>query len=335
MSKFVIIGSGALGSAFANILIDAGQTDLCVYGIDETELADLRQGYNQKYFGSEIKFHPIKTSNNLAAILKDAAYVVLAIPSVVIEQILATIKKEINQPIVIINGCKGFYPNSEISIHTGIEKQIQAHPLIRGCVSIVGPSFAREMIVKALTTICAVSHDLSLATEVQKIFYTPYFKLYTQTDVVGAEVGGIYKNILAIGAGMLTRLGYQINTLAAFLTRGLHEMQTFNQFMGGEFATIYGLTGLGDLILSATDKKSRNFSFGFDYANNKEIMLQYKVGQTTLEGLFALQVVEKLRQKHQLYLPIAEAIYQILFHGQAIEAEILKLWSRDLRAEKA
>ena len=102
-------------------------------------------------------------------------------------------------------------------------------------------------------------------------------------------------------------------------------MQTFNQFMGGEFATIYGLTGLGDLILSATDKKSRNFSFGFDYANNKEIMLQYKVGQTTLEGLFALQVVEKLRQKHQLYLPIAEAIYQILFHGQAIEAEILKL----------
>ena len=334
MSKFVIIGSGALGSAFANLLIDAGHKNVCVFGVDQNELADLNQGQNQKYFGPDIKFNALATSNNLQVALQDASYIVLAIPSLVLEQVLDQINQFLKTEALIVNGCKGFYPQSQVSIHTGIENKTKNNPLIRGCVSIVGPSFAKEIITRSLTSICAVSNDLNLAQEVQKLFYTPYFKLYSQTDVIGAEVGGIYKNILAIGAGMLTQMGYKINTLAAFLTRGLNEMQTFNKFMGGKFETIYGLTGLGDLILTATDHNSRNFSFGFDFAKDPQILKEYQKQNKTLEGLYALEIVEAIRKQNQLYLPILAALYEIIHECKTIETEIIKLWSNELKQEK-
>ena len=334
MSKFVVIGSGALGSAFANLIVDAGHKNVCVFGVDQKELADLNQGQNPKYFGNEIKFNSLSTTTDMQVALDDADYVILAIPSLVLEDVLNQINQLVKKPFLIVNGCKGFYPNTQFSIHNGIENKLKENQWFRGCVSIVGPSFAREIISKSLTTICAVSHDLNLAKEVQKLFYTSYFKLYTQTDVIGAEVGGIYKNILAIGAGMLTGLGYKINTLAAFLTRGLNEMQTFNKFMGGKFETIYGLTGLGDLILTATDHNSRNFSFGFDFSQNPEIFKQYQKENKTLEGLYALSVVEKIRLENNLYLPILEALYEVIHKDKSIEVEIIKLWSNDLKQEK-
>ncbi len=328
MKKITIIGSGALGTAIANMLLDANpKNDVLIYGIDEKELSDLSDGKNTKYF-KDIQLHKFNTTNDLSKAIKHGEYFVLALPSIAIDSIMTSLVKELDHKALIINGCKGFYPKTENPLHDGLVKKSAKNKNIRGVVSILGPSFAIEMVKKALTSIAAVGKNKSQVEEVQKLIKTDYFKLYRQTDVVGAEIGGIYKNILAIGAGMLTAKGFKINTLASYLTRGMKEMSTLNKFMGGKTQTIYGLTGLGDLILTATDTNSRNYTFGFNYANGDK-----DTKNVTLEGLTALEVVEKIRKKNNLYLPIQNALYNVIYKNSTLEKEIKKLWNSDLKSE--
>lgn len=329
MSKITVIGSGALGSALGNVLIDSSKlNEVLIYGIDQNELNDLEKGINTKYFG-DAKFNSFKTTSNLNEALKKCDYVVLAIPSIVIDKIIDQIINIVDHPILIINGCKGFYPNTEKPLHSGICEKTKSCKNIKGVVSILGPSFAIEIINKALTSISAIGHDEDQIKEVQSLLNTSYFKLYGQSDVIGAEVGGIYKNILAIGAGMMNALGFTINTIASYLTRGMSEMSRFNKFMGGKDKTIYGLTGLGDLILTATDLKSRNFTYGYNFAK-KNISDSSKI---TLEGLTALNIVEKIRIKNNLYLPIAAALYNVIHNNSSFEIEIKRLWESELKGE--
>lgn len=329
--KITIIGSGALGTAFANLLIDSGQKNVWVYGIDEQELNELKLGKNTKYFPN-ISLNKMNTTNDASLAIKDASYIVIAIPSIAIDDVISKIEKEISSNVLIINGSKGFYPNTELSIYTGIKQKLMKNKFFRGCVTISGPSFALEIVEKSLTTICSISDNFEFASEVQQIFHTSYFKLYTQTDTIGAEVGGIYKNILAIGSGIITQLGYKTNTIAAFLTRGMNEMSVFNDFMGGKLETIYGLTGLGDLILTATDENSRNFTFGKEFVKNPNIFI--KDQKITLEGVFALKIVETIRKRNNLYLPIVESLYNIIYNKKNIQEQIDILWNKDLKQER-
>lgn len=323
MKNITIIGSGALGSAFANVLFDANpKNNILIYGIDEKELQDIEKGRNTKYF-NDIVFNKFKTSNDLNFSLKAADYIVLALPSIAIDSVIKSIEQNVEKEVLIINGCKGFYPNTELPLHEGILDKIKSNKKIRGLVSISGPSFAIEIIKKSLTSVAAIGYDKNQTIEVQKLFNNSYFKLYIQNDVIGSEVGGIYKNILAIGSGILNQLGYKINTLASYLTRGTKEMATFNKFMGGKEKTIYGLTGLGDLILTATDTNSRNFQFGMSFIK-KEINKN-----ATVEGLTALKIVEKIRSENNLNLPICLALYNIIYNNSNVELEIQKLWNNN------
>lgn len=328
MKKIAVIGSGALGTALANVLIDSNpNNDVIIYGIDKNELDDLKNGENSKYF-DDIKFNKINTTDNLDKIINKVNYIVLAVPSIAIDSIMDEIVLKNKNELLIINGCKGFYPNKEIPLHEGLTKKIKKNKNIRGVVSISGPSFAIEIIKKALTSIAAVGYDKSQLKEVQEMFKTNYFKLYRQTDVTGAEIGGIYKNILALGAGMLNELGFKINTLASYLTRGMKELATFNKAMGGKSKTIYGLTGLGDLILTATDKNSRNYTFGKNFVKGIK-----ETKNITLEGLTALKIVEKIRKKKNLYLPIQQALYNVIYGESCFDVEIKKLWTSELKDE--
>ncbi|MBR4025561.1 MAG: NAD(P)H-dependent glycerol-3-phosphate dehydrogenase [Mycoplasmataceae bacterium] len=323
MKNITIIGSGALGSAFANVLFDANpKNNILIYGIDEKELQDIEKGRNTKYF-NDIVFNKFKTSNDLNFSLKAADYIVLALPSIAIDSVIKSIEQNIEKEVLIINGCKGFYPNTELPLHEGILDKIKSNKKIRGLVSISGPSFAIEIIKKSLTSVVAIGYDKNQIAEVQKLFNNSYFKLYIQSDVIGSEVGGIYKNILAIGSGILNQLGYKINTLASYLTRGVKEMTIFNKFMGGKEKTIYGLAGLGDLILTATDINSRNFQFGINFIK-KEIDKN-----ATVEGLTALKIVEKIRIENNLNLPICSTLYNIIYKNSDAEEEIKKLWNND------
>ncbi|MGL5617606.1 MAG: NAD(P)H-dependent glycerol-3-phosphate dehydrogenase [Metamycoplasmataceae bacterium] len=329
-SKIAIIGSGALGTAFSNILQDSNFKNLIIYGIDEQELSELRVGKNTKYFKNKEIIHPVKTTNNLKEALDGARYIALALPSMVIPDILQETIENINSEVLIINGSKGFYPETDFGIHKGIEEKIKDISNIRGVVSILGPSYAEEMVKKGFTTVASVSNSLELCEEVQQIFSNSYFKIYTQTDVVGAEAGGIYKNILAIASGMLTEYGFKINTTAAFITRGVHELSIFNKYLGGKPETIMGLTGLGDLILTSMSDLSRNYTFGRLFVRDKEKALSSSI---TLEGINAIKIVEKIRIRENLDLPIVECLYQILYNNLDLSASINNLWGRKFKSE--
>lgn len=329
--KILIIGSGALGTALANILIDSGQKNVLIYGINETELNDLEKGLNLAYFDKESKIAKMKTCNDLKLALEDVKYIVFALPSLVIPNVIEDIKKDLkSEDVLIISGSKGFWPNSEFGLHMGIEKAFKDVKNIKGIVSILGPSYAEEMINRSLTNVCAVSRDDGLAREVQLLFSNSYYKIYRQTDVIGAQVGAIYKNILAIGAGILHGKGFKINTIAAYITRGLHEMSILNEYLGGQATTIMGLSGLGDLILTAMSKLSRNRNFGIDFVKNKKKAMSSNI---TLEGLYALKIVENIRKENNLILPIVSGLYAIIYDNRPIDEAIEILWDRKLNTE--
>lgn len=328
--KITIIGSGALGTAFSNILFDSGNKNITVYGIDQKELSELKEGKNTKYFSNELFIHPVNTTDNLKEALDGTSYIVIALPSTIIPTVIEQIKENINSDVLIVSGSKGFYSGTDEPLHKGIHLNTRDHKSIRGVVSILGPSYAEEMINKGLTIVASVSESQELCEEVQSLFSNPYFKIYTQTDVVGAEAGGIYKNILAIASGMLTEYGFKINTTAAFITRGVHELSVFNEYLGGKPKTIMGLTGLGDLILTSMSDLSRNYTFGRTFIKNKEQALSSSV---TLEGINALKIVEKIRIKENLDLPIVECLFKIIYNNLDLNKSIYSLWDRGSKSE--
>lgn len=329
--KITIIGSGALGTAFSNVLFDAGHKNIIVYGIDEKELSELKIGKNSKYFKDDkLSIHPVNTTKNIKEALDGTSYIIIALPSTIIPVVINQIKENINSKVLIISGSKGFYSGTDDPLHKGIEINTEKNPNIRGVVSILGPSYAEEIVAKSLTIVASVSSSKEFCEEVQSLFSTPYFKIYTQTDVIGAEAGGIYKNILAIASGMLTEYGFKINTTAAFITRGVHELSIFNKYLGGKPETIMGLTGLGDLILTSMSDLSRNYTFGRNFVKDKEKALSSSV---TLEGINAIKIVEKIRIKQKLDLPIVECLFKILYENLDLNKSIYTLWDRGLKSE--
>ena len=244
--------------------------------------------------------------------------------------VINQIKESINSEVLIISGSKGFYNGTDYPLHKGIEINTKNNSKIRGVVSILGPSYAEEIVAKSLTIVASVSSSKELCEEVQSLFSTPYFKIYTQTDVIGAEAGGIYKNILAIASGMLTEYGFKINTTAAFITRGVHELSIFNKYLGGKSETIMGLTGLGDLILTSMSDLSRNYTFGRSFVKYK---VKAHSSSITLEGINAIKIVEKIRIEKKLDLPIVECLFKILYENLDLNKSIYTLWDRGLISE--
>ncbi len=330
-NKIAIIGSGALGTALAKVLVDAGSTNIMIYGIDEDEIAELSKGFNTKYFPNSIDFPKFNASTNIEEVLMDASFVVIAVPSVAMPVVFPQIVGTLNSEVLIVNGSKGFYPGTQQSLHEKMEELSKGHEFVRGVVSLIGPSHAEEIVLEMPTTISSVNKKYELCREVQELFSNEYFRIYTQTDVKGAEVGAAYKNVLAIASGMVDGLGFGINTVAALLTRGMAEMARFNKAMKGKKETIMGLTGLGDLIVTATSNLSRNYTFGKNMAiQGKKKALSSKA---TIEGLAALDVIYQIGKDKELELPIVNFLYQVV-HGNLEPKDFIRnFWGRDLKAE--
>ena len=327
--KFTIIGSGALATALGKILTDS-KHDVTIYGIDKNELTSLSRGINTKYFPNSVNLPNFNVSSDIKDSLKDADYIVIAVPSFAMDKVVSQIIKYHKKDVLLITGSKGFFPNSSLSLHEGINKEIKSIKSIRGVVSLIGPSHAEEMVLEMPTTIAAVDKNKKLCQEVQKLFFTNYFRVYVQTDVKGAEVGAAYKNVLAIAAGISQGLGYGINTLAALLTRGMAEMLRFNKLMKGKEKTLIGLTGLGDIIVTATSDLSRNFTFGKNVAKLGIKALETKI---TVEGIYSLKTIYKIAKEANISLPIVEFLYSILYKNNDPKNFMQQLWNRNLTSE--
>ncbi|MGC7159316.1 NAD(P)H-dependent glycerol-3-phosphate dehydrogenase [Metamycoplasma hominis] len=327
MANISIFGSGAMGTAVATILANNGH-NITIYGIDDSELNDLKNGRNTKYF-EDVNLPKFKVTKDKKQAVEDCNYIVFAIPTKALPETYKEVIKLIKKQVIIINVSKGFWKDSNKSCHEIMTQEAQDNSLISGVVSLIGPSFAIDIINKNITAVDAVSNNDKLNKKVQKLFSNDYFRVYTQKDVAGAESGSIFKNILAIASGMVAGLGYSTNSQIALITRGFNELKKFVLARGGKLKTIFGLSCLGDLMLTALSDKSRNYTFGKNFYNKN-----FDSSKLTVEGLRSIEIVydEYIKTK-LLDLPIVNSLYQIIYKNANPNEIIINLMKRKLKSE--
>ncbi|WP_159641398.1 NAD(P)H-dependent glycerol-3-phosphate dehydrogenase [Erysipelothrix anatis] len=329
--KIGIIGSGSWGTALGQVLAD-NQHEVLIWGRKLDEVVDIHL-----YSQNETYFPGIKLNESLDATqdfeeVVNADVVLLAVPTGAVEEVAKRLNETLTRPVTIINVAKGFHPETHELLIDVIERVVDAEKRL-GVVSLIGPSHAEEVVLRDLTTINAVSLNQDAAELVQNLFSNDYFRVYTNNDVIGAQVGVAIKNIIAIASGCLQGLDYGDNARAALMTRGLAEMTRFGVALGGEAETFLGLCGVGDLIVTATSQHSRNFQAGFMIGKNNSAQAFFDTNDKTVEGVFAAKVVHNMAKSMNVSMPITEEVYKVVFEGKEPVTAIRELMQRDLKAE--
>lgn len=329
--KTVVIGSGSWGTALAQVLAD-NKEKVIIYGIEKSEIDDINLNHeNSKYFEG-VELNPNLKATDDITVVKDADIVLLAVPTFAIEGICLQIDPYLKNNIIVVNVSKGFHPETSERMSEVIRRCISKEHL-SSVVSLIGPSHAEEVVIRLLTTIDAVSLKEEDAQVIQRTFSNNYLRIYTGDDEIGSELGVAIKNVMAIASGILSGLGYQDNTRAALITRGLQEMIRYGVFFGGKQQTFMGLTGIGDLIVTCTSVHSRNFEAGYQIGKENDVTNFLKYNKKTVEGVRTAKIVHKVAKENNIDMPICEEVYQILFEGKEPKTCANDLMLRELKKE--
>ena len=329
--KTVVIGSGSWGTALAQVLAD-NKEEVIIYGIEKSEIDDINLNHeNSKYFEG-VELNPNLKATDDITVVKDADIVLLAVPTFAIEGICLQIDPYLKNNIIVVNVSKGFHPETSERMSEVIRRCISKEHL-SSVVSLIGPSHAEEVVIRLLTTIDAVSLKEEDAQVIQRTFSNNYLRIYTGDDEIGSELGVAIKNVMAIASGILSGLGYQDNTRAALITRGLQEMIRYGVFFGGKQQTFMGLTGIGDLIVTCTSIHSRNFEAGYQIGKENDVTNFLKYNKKTVEGVRTAKIVHKVANENNIDMPICEEVYQILFEGKEPKTCANDLMLRELKKE--
>lgn len=329
--KISVLGSGSWGCALAQILVRNGH-DVVVWGIDETEVNDINQNHqNSRYFKDVKLDERLKATTDMSLIAGSEA-LLLAVPSMAIDSVMENAEKYCTEPFYVINVAKGFHPVTHERMSEVIKKAVSKDKL-KDVVSLIGPSHAEEVVIGLMTCVNAVCENDASAKVIQETFSNDAFRVYRNTDVIGAEIGVALKNVMAIASGILTGLGQGDNARAALMTRGLAEIARYGVAMGGKAETYLGLDGVGDLIVTCTSYHSRNFTAGLEIgkANSAEEFLRNN--KRTVEGVRCAKVVYEEALKHGISMPITDQVYKVLFEGKKPSIALSELMSRELKAE--
>lgn len=322
-----ILGAGSWSTAIADLL--AEKENVLIYARDQ-ELADSinKNHVNYKYLPDNKLRDNIRATSNLEEIFANK-FIVNGIPTQQVRNVLNQAKEYLKEDHVIINLSKGL----ELNSHKRISEIFEEYSNNISYVVLTGPSHAEEVILKMPTTVVSASKDKKLAEEVQQIFVRDYFRVYSSTDLIGAELGGAIKNILAFGIGMATGLGYGDNAKAALITRGIHEMSKFAMVFGAEFKTINGLCGIGDLIVTATSEHSRNNRAGRLVGSGFSLEEVNEEIKMVVEGIPTTKAVYELAKDKNIELPITNEIYKVLFENKDCSESVNDLMMRDIKSE--
>ena len=329
--KIAVMGTGSWGTALAQVLAD-NNNEVLLYGINPKEVDDINLNHkNSKYFDDIDISHSLKATTDMNDI-QDSDIVLLAVPTIAVEDTAKKVFETVKNPIYIINVAKGFHPVTHDRLSVVIEK-VADKDKCKGIISLIGPSHAEEVILRKLTCINAVSENEEAAKVIQHLFSNDYFRVYTNTDVIGAEIGVAIKNVMAIASGILEGSGQGDNARAALMTRGLAEMSRYGMNYGGKFETYLGLDGVGDLIVTCTSLHSRNFMAGFEIGKTQDAATFMKNNTKTVEGILACKVIHDEAQKRNISMPITDQVYAVLYEGKSPNQAISDLMKRDLKAE--
>ena len=329
--KIFVIGSGSWGSALAQICVDNGH-DVLIYGNCADEINEINATHtNSKYFPNVTLNENLKGTLNLEDV-KDADIVVLSVPSIVTASVCKQMQPYLTKKTIVVNTSKGFEPNTNKRMSEAIRDAFDSTKL-SSVVSLIGPSHAEEVVVRLLTTVCAVSLNDEDAKTVQNVFSNNYFRVYTGNDEIGSELGVAIKNSIALASGMLAGIGYGDNTRAALITRGLAEMIRFGVAFGGQEKTFMGLTGIGDLIVTCTSVHSRNFEAGYQIGKADSARAYWDHNKKTVEGIRTTEVLYRLKAEKNISMPIVDEIYKVLYENKKPSESAKDLMLRELKAE--
>ncbi|NTW95054.1 MAG: NAD(P)-dependent glycerol-3-phosphate dehydrogenase [Erysipelotrichaceae bacterium] len=329
--KIGILGSGSWGTALAQVLTD-NKHEVTIWGRDLDEIVDIsRYHRNERFFPNQILNDSIQASLNFEDLL-DAEILILAVPTLAIEDVCIKINEHFKHPVTIVNVAKGFHPINHKRLSLVIKDNINPH-ILKAIVSLIGPSHAEEVVIRLLTVLNAVSDNEEASKLIQTVFSNNYFRVYRTTDVVGAEIGVAVKNVIALASGILSGLGYGDNARAALITRGLAEISRYGLFFGAKPETFLGLDGVGDLIVTCTSVHSRNFQAGLLIGQFDTSKIFWDTNEKTVEGINAAKVVYDEALKNKISMPITEQVYKVLYEGAKPSESIQILMARELKSE--
>lgn len=326
--KISVIGAGTWGMALARMLCVSGH-DVAVWSALENELEELRKTRRHKNLPNMEIPEEIKFTGSIEEVCKDKDILLFAVPSIFVRSTARLAAPHVLENQIIVDVAKGIEPDSLMTMSEVIASEIPQAKV----VALSGPTHAEEVARDLPTTIVAAHEDISVAETVQSIFTNPVMRVYTNTDVKGVEQCGALKNIIALAAGISAGLGYGDNTKAALITRGLAEIERLGIKMGCLPETFSGLAGMGDLIVTATSKHSRNNRCGYLIGQGYEPTEAVKQVGMVVEGINAIPAAMELAEKYEVEMPIIAAVDAVINHGADPKEAVKELMGRDSKTE--
>ncbi|MGB4704423.1 MAG: NAD(P)H-dependent glycerol-3-phosphate dehydrogenase [Candidatus Saccharicenans sp.] len=333
MLKFAVIGAGSWGSAISYYLGRLG-FPVKLWVREEEVLADLLSTRINHTFLPGFEF-PVTVSfhRSIAETVEGTQIIFVAVPSQFCRQIYHRMDECIKKGQALISLTKGLEQKS-LKTMTEVMEEVFA-PSRKPRIGVLsGPSFAREVAAGHPTALVLASRDQVLAKELQQTISSRQLRIYITTDVLGVELGGAVKNVLAIAAGISVGLGYGYNSRAALITRGLVEIIRLGTALGAKKETFYGLAGLGDLVLTCTSELSRNYRVGLELTRGKSLKQILSEMKMVAEGVRNTLTVHKLASQKKVEMPICHQVYEVLYRGKPPHRALEELMARDLKEEK-
>ncbi len=332
--RSTVLGSGSWGTALASVLAGKGHATT-LWGVSREASvleAIAAQHENPQYLPGIKLAESLATTTDLARALDGAEMVVLAVPSFATREVATAARPLLQVGTAVVAVAKGIEDDTLMTMNEVLEDvlPVPLHPYL---CDLGGPSFAKEVARQFPTAVTVAGRWERVTKRVQEAFHTRFFRPYTSTDVVGCEIGGCVKNVIAIAAGISDGLGFGHNARAALITRGLSEIGRLAVRKGANPMTLAGLTGLGDLVLTCSSELSRNRTVGFGLGQGKALdAIQRELGQVA-EGIRNARAIRDLARKLQVEMPITEVVYRVLYEGLPAKQAVIDLMMRETKAE--
>lgn len=332
--KIGVIGAGSWGTTLAMLLAERdNEIRLWVHSRELAETIRTRRE-NTRYLPGYILPDNIYSTNLLKEAVDSSDIILSVVPSHAIRNVFTSLKEYIPD-VPVVSATKGIEVDT-LQTSSQILGEILSPAMQRKLAALSGPSFAKEVVKKLPTAITLATYDEHLSKELQRLFARHYFRVYTNPDVIGVEIGGALKNVVAIATGCSDGLGFGHNTRAALITRGLAEIKRLGMAMGAQASTFYGLSGIGDLVLTCTGELSRNRTLGYKLGQGmklNEIFSELSEKGMVAEGVRTAKAACELAERYQVSMPITQEVYSLLYEEKDVHQVVNDLMMREMRGE--
>lgn len=331
MEKIAVIGGGSWGTALANLLAVKG-IDTLMWVYEKDLAADINDSHENTIFLKGHKLsNNLRASNDFAEVLKDRKFILNVVPSHAVRSVFQNCKGLIEEGSVIVSASKGIEQETNLTVSQILSDVLKEVDYDFAVLS--GPTFAKDVVAGKPTALTVASAVEAVAIKVQDTFTTDKFRVYRNDDVIGVELGGVLKNVIAIASGISDGLGLGYNARAALITRGLFEVSKLGVAMGAKHETFFGLSGMGDLVLTCTGALSRNYTVGTKLGEGKSLDEILDEMHMVAEGVKTAKAVHALAKEHNVDMPISETVFEILYEGKAPIEAVKELLSRTITNE--